>query len=840
MTVKLFPYALLRYAAMDFSALKALEIPDLPVCLENRALQEQTFRQLQVQLCEQLYTAIQQAADNDTRQLLLRWKRAVFNGRTPPEEIPEALHAPLQDYRQQHYQRQRAYEAWQAYYAEQLLLHRRQLQSWSGNEALRKGILLSSPVLFSRLHHFIAADPAAFRAGELKNEYSLLRYITRMAAKTSPFSTFTYTGVSSLQPGVVAPATVTSNIRLNNSLFTYLRSLLVHHPVINELMEVKLNATVTMDDTHLRFLVNYFNVEAFQSLPARNIALWLFQHLKTSIRLGTLTDILMQQIPDTPREQIKSFLMKLSASGFLELGIGCSGMDPEWDHALMEFLSDSQPESIARETLNELLRLLAHHRNLYAASDAAMRAQLLETTATALNTVLLQLQQEAALPVNPALPSSAAAFEVHHFTPRHFLPSEIFYEDSYTREQQVLPEHTTTLTEKAERLCTLLAPYDLLQPERKRMLDFFLQQYDPTQQISVADFYHTYYLHVKKQPSADAGPTVMDIPDTVQLAINGEQVDVSGQKVVSPTPVSRGMFVQVFYPDHGAVMGVVNALLPGMGKVAGRFLHLFDPAITATFREWNKTLYPGHLMMELNDGSVFNANIHPPLLDHEITIPGGSNNYPPEQRVSLNDIVIRLAAEPRQLELYHVPSGKPVYTFDLCLESFYNRSHFYRLLAHFNPEPRLPLRSFIMAVDQYYHSVVGPVQILPRIVFENRLVLRRKGWLVTITDIPVPVNDETEADYFLRLQYWRSARSLPQQVFVFLKSPYIPARDGKKGQLHRDDYKPQYINFTQPLLVNVFRKMITRAGGYCYMEEVLPDASQRGTVTEHMLHWYQY
>jgi hypothetical protein len=246
--------------------------------------------------------------------------------------------------------------------------------------------------------------------------------------------------------------------------------------------------------------------------------------------------------------------------------------------------------------------------------------------------------------------------------------------------------------------------------------------------------------------------------------------------------------------------------------------------------------------MELNDGSVFNANIHPPLLEHEITIPGGSNNYPAEKRVSLKDILVQYDPASEQLALSHAATGTPVYAFDLCLESFYNRSHFYRLLAHFNPEPRAPLRSFIAAVDRQYASLsdtAGPVQLLPRIVFEGRLVLRRKGWLVSKADVPTQLPTETEADYFLSLQRWLTAQALPQQVFVFLKSPYIPAT-AAKGQLHRDDYKPQYISFAQPLLIAVFRKMLTRAGAYLYLEEVLPDASQTGTVTEHMLHWYQY
>src|SRR5690606_1144136 len=224
---------------------------------------------------------------------------------------------------------------------------RRQLQAWAQEEMLRSGILLSSPVLYGQLPAFAAADPVAFRNRELKNEYSLLRYLTRMAAKTSPFSTFTYTGTALLDAGQqdfqqpLVHGSVHSSIRLHNGLFAYLRTLMVHHPALNELLEVQLNATAALQEEQLCFLVNYFNVEAFQRLPARNLPLWLFRFLQAQqapLTLGGLTDILAQQIPDTDRGSIKAFLLKLVNSGFLEPGVGCSGVDPGWDAALARFL----------------------------------------------------------------------------------------------------------------------------------------------------------------------------------------------------------------------------------------------------------------------------------------------------------------------------------------------------------------------------------------------------------------------------------------------------------------------------------------------------------------------
>lgn len=882
MALKIFPYALVRYAAMPFSTLKALQLPGMGSFITQQAQLQKTLQQQQQTLCDQLYAAIQAQEDHKQRQRLLQLKREVYNGKLlTGAELAKVdavkdpvIYAALQAYLQTLGQIETARQAWELRFDQALVSHRKQLQQWTQNELLRSGILLSSPVLYTQLDSFAAADAAAFRNRELKNEYSLLRYITRMAGKTSPFSTFTCTGTGTLDEALhrfipSAPKDIHSGIRLNNGLFSYIRSLMIHHPVLNEMLSIRLNVTTTVQEEQLHFLVNYFNVEAFQRLPARNLPLWLFQFLQEQaapVAMSVLTDTLCKHIPDTDRATIKDFLLKLAASGFLETGIGCSGVDPDWDVAFMQFLSaHAQHTAVAR--LQQLLQVVRDRKLIYAGASSAQRYQLLQETATMLNQGLHILQEEAGLPAttdikqpadNITTDIAAGSFEVNRFHPRSFTPQDIFYEDTCTPVNNPLPAAgIQAFIIKAERLCALLGTKDALQEERQRMRNFFLQHYDVSQQVPVTAFYHAYYLFEKKQAQAQKqerqAMQAMELPDGLQLDITPAQVSMRSTLTAANTAgYSRGIFVQ-FYNNmqngNPALHGVINALLPGMGKVAGRFLHLLEPAVAGSFKKWNAALYPDHRMIELNDGSTFNANIHPPLLPYEICMPGGNNNYPQEAQVSLQDIQVKYNPEKDLLALYHAPDGKEIYAYDLCLESFYNRSHFYQLLAHFNPEQRLPLRQLIMAADRQYAAVHPPqedVQLRPRITFEQQVVLRRKGWLVKTTAIPAPVNGETNAAYFVRLHEWREQHDLPAHVFIFLRSPYIPTVPGETAKLQRDDYKPQYICFTQPLLVGLFRKLLARAGAYCYLEEMLPHAAHlaeqgpESTVTEYLLHWYKY
>lgn len=854
MALRIFPHVLIRYAGMPLHVLHTAALPDMEKNIRAVAQWETQLRQQKNAVCELLYTAINRETDGRKRQQLLQLKRNIFNDKLPVMLSAEMPHE-VQVYLQQIKDREKSIQQWQQDIHTNIIAAREALQQYVQTESLRRGILLSSPVLYEQLNNFAAADSRQFKSRELKNEYSLLRYLSRMAAKTSPFSTFTYIGNGQLvkQVDKTDARQVHSSIRLHNGLFSYLRLLMVHHPVLNETVRLKLNVTATLERDELHFLVNYFNVEAFQRLPARNLPLWLFHYLKDHnavVNIGQLTDHLCTQIADTDRTVIKSFLLKCVLNGLLDPSIGCTGIDPEWDRQLLSFLSPYTTVPVVSRvhtTLTELQLI----REAYAIADANSRRQLLQQASVMLNELFHGLQQEAGLP--DEMPVEEGTFRLFRFQARRFLPQDIFYEDTYTKQSGSLSaQKVTTFMEEISQLCGLLRPLDALQQEREHMRTFFLQQYDTGKTIPVIQFYHDYY-RFEKKPAAGQGPkkevAPIVLPETLQTTLDNDTVHINaGNEMVLSATNAGGVFAQ-FYQEGGQLQGVVNALLPGMGKVAGRFLHLLAPSVTETFKVWNEQLHVEKLLLELNDGSVFNANIHPPLLSYEVCMPGGNNIYAPEAQVVLQEIVVRYNQADDALELFHIKQQRVVYAYDLSLESFYNRSHFYRLLAHFNEEQRVPVRGLISAIDRQYMDSFSPdddIQVRPRIRFGKQVILRRKGWLLKTSGIPVCGQEESNAAYIIRLNMWRVQHGLPEQCFLFLQSPYIPVSVASQNKLQRDDYKPQYMSFGHPLLVLLFRKLLSRAGEWCYLEEMLPAAAhvdatgEDGIVKEYLLHWYNW
>ncbi|MCF6407049.1 lantibiotic dehydratase family protein [Chitinophaga filiformis] len=882
MTLTVFPHVFVRYTSLHQREMKVFDpSEDMLLQLSQIHMLEAQKEQSKSALCDQLFSYIQQATDDKKRQQLINLKRSVFNDKLTGNQtnVPALAPAITQHLELVEVLREATLQ-WQDVFQKEVTRYRQVLKNYAQHDLLCKGILLSSPTLYAQLPSFISRDVHNFRHKELKTEYSLLRYLTRMAFKTSPFSTFTHTGIAVPAEQVsdevfVFSTDIKSAIRLNNKLFDYFRLLMVHHPELNEVLEIRLNPTIQQKGRHLQFLASYRNIESFQKMPVSDITNWLHSFLSSRqpVLLGTLTDMLSGFIADADRQQIKAYLLQLAANGFIETGIGCSGISPDWDEALISYLSAHEESRPAVKPLQQLLRFLHQQRQTYANAPAARRGDLLRDASNALDNTLRLLQLEAGL--SDAITNSEdiaqqialevriqkEGFNVTRFMLQQFPASGIFYEDTYsTTVNTYAPEATHSLVEKADRLCTLLESLDTMQAERVRMRDFFLGHFGPDQQVNVTDFYYTYYQLEKKTQKETLRIKSPQKEDTLvsQLRQLLKPADIAGTTGIvnlnatdfdiayADTSTSRGMFIQLFRQEE-ELCGVINNLLPGMGKVAGRFLDLFAPDITSSFRDCNRKLHPDMLQLELSDGSSFNANIHPPLLPSGISIPGSHSNYPGQQLTSVENIAVKYNPGTELLSLVHIPDGREIFAYDLSLQSFLNRSNFYQLLAHFNPERRIPLRKLIEVTDEKYTATLpapeADIICKPRITFEQHIILRRMAWVIKTASIPQQENNETDAAYYLRFNRWYIASGLPAHVFLFLKSYAIPMDKEEKLKMMKDDYKPQYICFTQPAMVGLFKKLLSRAGQYIYVEEMLPHLShlQDATpVTEHLIHWYKY
>jgi len=892
---EIFPHSFIRYASGHHAEFEQLVCKKIGSLYKEVNAAATEFDELKELICGYLYHAIKDALTITDKQILLNIKRDIYNSRDPDrqqwenflENLPSEKRPVFEKYTYLKAAQNLLRGEWQNVYQKNMQHHRTVLQRISESDLLHKGIRLSSKALFDQLNSFARAPVTSFKNKELRQEYSLLRYITRMYFKTSPFSTFTYLGLCSLtQTDLVyepflSGDVVHSKIRLNNEIFSYLKTLLTLNPEINEQLYVQLNPTIQLSDEQVTFLINFHNLESFQKLANTSVINALLEinaDKKEPYRLNNFIEKL-EEIVDSSKAGIKAYLLRLIEIGFLEFDFQTSGIDPDWDLALIKYLKNiNKPSALLNETV-EVLHKQRSYCESYAQSEAIQRGEILEQMYQDFHTLFNQYldsigflkQDQGAYKKQYTASFSTEQFKKNPYLLSTLTTEKLIYEDSFIQGSATIDrEAITTIVEGVNELCEMLQPVDSINEERNRIRTFYLDHYRKDQNVNLLEFYHSYYLHVKN-PQKDLQqkdtkalldqhqenyrtiykkwveqfkqilkPSVS--ANAVEIVINRQMIDDIKKSLPGKTKnrlVSRAMFAQCFQKE-GNLQVVLSHIFQGMGRAGGRFLHLFDPDITESLRIFNKRISTNFMLMELSDGSYFNANAHPPLLDYEVRIPDAHNSLPAESQIAVKDIQVYYDATVDEVCLFNSLTGLRILPFDLCLQSLTQRSKLYQLLAHFSPDQSVSFSPVQRAIQELIFTgadLPGKREVyhFPRIIYEKQIIIKRRSWSVLTSFVPKKGDQQSEADYFMIINHWREKNAFPNQIFLYLRS-------GTSGQEQdaADDYKPQYIRFDTPLLILLWVRLLKKAGEYIYFEEMMPDTETLGPqpVNELLIQWY--
>jgi hypothetical protein len=948
--MKLFPHILLRLGAGSFDKLLPLASPALVLRAEEYARAQAALAKDKEQLCAHLLEIIREHEAPREQNLLQNLRRDIFNERNVKPQILETVTGVLPPATRQlvrnhlsartEFSQQRI--DFQTDYTATLTDTRRYLQQLATNDNLRKGLIVSSQALLNTLDSFTQRASDSFRKREHQTELSVLKYLTRIHTKTSPFSTFNNLALARPMSMSATPflryrvlrraQNIASHVRINSLLFRYLKSIIARFRPLARLLTIRLNPTVELRGHNYAYLTNHDNIEAFQELAVSPLLVFVVETVgEAADNLSNQQLIgLLVEATDATNQEIENYIGQLVDYGFLAFDFGASGTDPDWDQVLVRQLLRWQHVAHV-PSLVQMLQQLRAAAQAYEQETVETRQGILATTYQQVRAVCWALHEAAglpaaermALPPDPAIaalptaappPEAAPAPKPSEFDEspvfRHisatrfsFLPEQLFYEDT-TRavEASISQEHLTALVQKIDGLFGQLQELSIGSTEREQMQHFFRAKYGADARPSLLDFYECYYREVKK-PAAEASRAAADASsEGDKMAVvavpngnatskmyrwqqayanligpgigGGEEVHLTHAAVVAATrqlglaksaagkrgPQSSGVFIQLFEDTdkYGAttMKAKLNGSFTGFGKMISRFLHILDPAVTQEVRDCNAAACPDDcLLLENTDGSYFNANLHPSLLPYEICVPGGHNNVPVANQLPITDFVVEFDATSAELILCHQPSGKRAYVFNLGFQAAAGRSQLFNLLENFAPAEAYPLHLLTNAVQQAQQQQnpalvdTARIRLQPRIIYEQQLVLQRRRWVVPVELLPVREQGQTDADYFLALQQWRTQAGIDEQVFAISSSRGNTGRGGKRAAgapaAGRDDYKPQYIDFASPLLVRVFEKMLTKVSVQLQLEEMLPapghlyQTGQDMLVSELVVQWYK-
>lgn len=748
------------------------------------------------------------------------------------------------------------------------------------DESFQQGVLLSSQPLYGSMGRYLRSKKLKLKRREEKTELSLLRYYARTVMKTTPFSMFCV-----VVPGRITthhtptptftndPGRKSSFVRINKSLYGLLFDHFTKHPEIRQHLEIEPNPTIRQENDRLVLLTAKDNREIFQRMPRHPIFMLVmgFFNEQPHRPLTEIVDLLCAdpRVDATP-EQALPYINKMLEIGLLRFRTGIRQQDADWDipfRALLEAIDHEDAQQVV-----ELLTQLRQATELYATASVTEREKQLKQIQETINVALegLEIPAKAQMPLYEdatadavlSLPQSlieAPAGNLARFvnlttrlswprteqiTLRHFfdtyygassapVPLLQFYEEYYR-------EHFKEHLAKQQKI-------------QSRQFDEDVRDYNVSNPFELESVKQLQDTHTQLTEFIREAWAKDPTTDEIHLDLDEVEAIVDAVPPIANTYESVSVFSQ-FVPrlnstDAPALVAPKGQYMGGYGKYFSRFLYMFPNDVTETVFKGNDASTEEYVA-EICDDAHFNANLHPPLVKWEISYPTGSSGAAENQLASADLFVARDPDNAESLCLLHGTSGKKVYPLDLGFLNPRMRPPLYQLLSRFMPVSgfsiHIPTTTERPPAGNPQTPQPNPDELgilyRPRIIFNNNLILSRRHWRIPSAHFPQRQAQEPDQAYFLRVNRWRRVNKLPHEVFMRIQprptqqQPSPPDPDGEADnaakpkrkpappkQLSRDLHKPQYIDFRNPLLVNLFGHAVNNLDRFVVnLEERLP------------------
>jgi len=833
--------AILRFAGLPADTLRRLSRPGFSARLDGLLAGAEWVRTEGDELADLLRDRIGTLPAGEHKAAVVGLRRALHTGRQPnPREWNTATAALIGAATAERIERwidrrasaRAAHDELPAALRAERLAQQLQLRQIVADARLGRALIQAGPTLLDEAEKWIA-DPD--RTPKQQKLLRLARYVSRAAAKTSPYSTFMTSGVAGWAAGERPVTRVAAAERivleLDGEYLTELRAALLARPELAMTALVRVNpSTIDQDDT-LRFL-GRAPQEPIVATAAGPLVRAVMRRCAGD---GPVTrGDLVREIAETAgadHARVAAFVERLIASGLIEAYAPAPDLSADVLAALAEW---AEPAGLAAP-LRAVRDVLAE--SIPADDVAAQRRRM-----SRLDEGLRRLTARFDLtPLAEPVHEVAVLTELAGVCGRDYWAPVLADLDVFRR---------------------FLAVFDRKLPLRVAVAAYAAERFGPGARVPLLTLYRAVH-EALSGPAGDVSDAVHDLRtrmgsgapwdaplgdsrlarlrrlDELRLAalqaVGGEPDDdgvvrvapVDLEKVVAEwppwvtVPDSIGCYVQ---PLPGPARAVLNAVHGGHGRGLGRLARLGVPAAAAG--AVGRT--PGVALAELGGllGSTLNAR--EPGAPYEIDYPFTVSGRPEDQRIAPGSLqavhhaetgllALRCAAVDDPIEIVHLGMSSDAALPPLArfLDQVFGRAY----LVHPGSPPLVRIERFTPA-----RGAASGVVRHPRIE-SGHVVLQRARWFTPASAVPVRDAGEDEAYYLLRLAGWRHAQGVPESCFVRMWS-------NNAGPGRVKDRKPTYLDFADPLLVMDFERH-ARNADFLLFDEALPDPlTVDGAATE--------
>ncbi|MGB8955824.1 MAG: lantibiotic dehydratase [Tumebacillaceae bacterium] len=872
------PHVLVRVAGLPFEAIERLALKQTMASVRKLVELQRAQQDAQAKLEAHLFVQIKAETDDKVRKKMINVKRDFSRGRQPKDqEMLERLLVALSPEERADYevwqelrsQRLRLQEALPALLQDEMNSVRETLQELADDEEFKKGVLLSSTQLFEKIGKFIDTPLHQQNAKLRKIEKMLIVYLSRMAMKTSPFSTFTPVSFARLEDAARLDAMRVqdrepkhTHVTINHLSLTYLIARAEEHPELQAQIPLALNSTLkTADGKIVVFQTNFepgseimkstVNNEAFVSFSSNDTIETILRLVRESEGKITLSQLSAQLAGPaaTPEilQQVLAFLRKL-----VQLQVLICRFDVPDDAS---DILRTWGEQLAGMTgpVAEQLKLLLHKQHellhQYGTLVSANRAAVLNQM-TALHAQMCEVLEAPVRNYEPILfEDTSYAGAIMSLHANEWAPMQ----DDMSVLQGVLPvfsidlSFVLTFKEYFKRTfgtggqCVDLL--EMLEEYRK----FFQSKYTNWNAPSEEQGFNPYNLAEIEHAEELKREFLQYVTDRIASADREVELDRGwlldfAQRVPESIKLfseSFSYFSQPYRNAQGQLRLVVNRMASGYGQFMSRFGPMYrdsedQPTFAESMRDTLRKMLPeGHTFAELNGVFGFNGNLHQPLAPYEVTYPGIKSSREEQERLALADLTLFHSVEDDRLLFKSKRTGEIIHPIYLGFLTWFLLPSLYRLLFLL-----VPSNYFSLPLANTYYQSLSPerkqeVVCIPQVRLNN-LVLVRRQWWVPVNHAPQAEPSMSDLDFLVECQRWREKHDMQRHVFIRLSSGIDKNEVGENAPL-KDDRpetdlstfndalrKPQYIDFDNLLLVKLLEKSSRRVNSRFIMEEMLP------------------
>ncbi|MDR7246884.1 lantibiotic dehydratase [Priestia megaterium] len=846
--IKLFPNFIIRAASVPMEKLECLKMNETISFVNRLESIENNIQNSVANICDELFALIKLETDEYKKKILLNLKRDIYNQRNISYSYEHLLDIELNEKidKWKLFKQEAAAlkEQIEFIFQEELLEKRTSIQELANLRDLQRAIPLSTETLHKKWKKYLSVPVNEQNKKLRKIERSILLYLTRTIAKTSPFSSLTLIGggeFTEFSSEKSCSLSWESDVHSNNMVGIYIWELLIKSS-LSTYFPLEINSSyrvVTSDKKYIEFVkVDRHRINSkFLEQKEKSVKMPYDNGIDSLCKFIEQTpfinfSLLKEKILESNKNSNADILIKkLMEIDLIRFKTPFAEQDTDYIDKIINYLENMNKELKENSLSIEICSIMKKFKSIIH-QGLGMDSNRIEETLKLLNGYLDNLVTK-------------LDGKIEEINP-------IIYEDCYIKSLFELPEEKfSSFIKDVSSIEPLYVLFDTQVPVKIFIHKVFLELQQGENKINLLTFQNYIQTIISKFDSDFMSYIINYISDQPlyhewnslrskfynnifnMIDMTNEEFTISkklldelklemSDNLRAMSTKSWSYFIQPLTDGNF----VVNKLSDGNGKFMSRFMRgLSEKAgldfSNSTLNYIEKTLNEPSVITELNGVFGFNANIHPSIAPYELQYPGVGSRKRDEKLINPENVSVSISQE-GNIVLYSNDLEKKIELFYIQFLNLKLVPPLFRFLIYFShlSNPHISLNENLFLNENVREK---EIVYFPRLKVGNTIFERRQWWIKTDSFLKENNKDNNGLERFLNMRRWFKEHSIPRKFYLRANLSLQSTSEMKPAPYQDAMRKPQYIDIDSFHLCQVFFNQIAVMKEGFIVEEALPD-----------------